>query len=136
MSQNISREEFKAGQFIFNEGDQDQFFYIVETGTVEIFAAAPGVHGKFIKISEVGPGESFGEFAMLDRAPRSASARALTAVSLVKVSEQGFEEMLSQIPGWASGMLRSFASRLKSMNERLKDTPQFLRSISAPTGKK
>jgi CRP-like cAMP-binding protein len=63
---------------------------------------------------------------MLDRSPRSASARAITEVSVVKVSEQGFEELLAQIPGWASSMLKSFATRLKSMNERLKSSPQFL----------
>jgi CRP/FNR family cyclic AMP-dependent transcriptional regulator len=123
MSQNVSRESFEAGQFIFLEGDRDLHFYIVEEGKVEIFSSAGGKH---LKISEVGPGESFGEFALLDRSPRSASARAVTHVELVKVSEHGFEELLSQLPGWASGMLKSFAARLKSMNERLKTSPQFL----------
>lgn len=133
MSQDVSRESFEAGQFIFLEGDRDLHFYIVEEGRVEIFSS-PG--GKHLKISELGPGESFGEFALLDRSPRSASARALTPVSLVKVSEQGFEELLAQIPGWASGMLKSFAARLKSMNERLKESPQFLKPSGPPTGKK
>jgi CRP-like cAMP-binding protein len=123
MSQDVSRESYQAGQFIFLEGDRDLHFYIVEEGKVEIFTS-PG--GKHLKIGEIGPGESFGEFALLDRAPRSASARALTPVELVKVSEQGFEELLSQLPGWASGMLKSFAHRLKSMNERLKESPQFI----------
>ena len=123
MSQDVSRESFKPGQFIFLEGDRDLHFYIVEEGTVEIFSSAGGKH---LKISEVSAGDSFGEFALLDRSPRSASARAVTAVDLVKVSEKGFEELLSQLPGWASGMLKSFASRLKSMNERLKESPQFL----------
>jgi len=133
MSQDVSRETYLAGQFIFLEGDQDLHFYIIEEGRVEIFTN-PG--GKHLKISEVGPGDSFGEFALLDRAPRSASARALTPVSLVKVSEKGFEELLAQIPGWASVMLKSFAVRLKNMNERLKQSPQFLPPVNSPTGKK
>ncbi len=117
MSNPIARESYQAGQFIFLEGDRDTHFYIVEEGRVEIFSS-PG--GKHLKLSEVGPGESFGELAFLDRAPRSASARAITPVELVKVSEKGFEELLATLPGWASGMLRSFAARLKSMNEKLK----------------
>lgn len=120
---NVQRETFEAGQFIFLEGSKDLHFYIIEDGRVEIFTNSAG---NFIKISEVGPGESFGEFALLDRAPRSASARALTNCSVVKVSEEGFEELLAQLPGWASSMLKSFAVRLKSMNERLKSSPQFL----------
>lgn len=123
MSQEVLRETFQAGQFIFLEGDKDLHFYIVEEGRVEIFTNA---NNKHIKILEVGPGESFGEFALLDRAPRSASARALTPVELVKVSETGYEELLAQIPGWASSMLKSFALRLKSMNEKLKQSPQFI----------
>ena len=120
---NVQRETFPAGKFIFLEGHKDFHFYIIEDGRVEIFT---NNGGNFIKIGEVGPGESFGEFAMLDRSPRSASARAITDVVVVKVSEEGFEELLAQIPGWASGMLRSFATRLKNMNERLKSSPQFL----------
>jgi CRP-like cAMP-binding protein len=120
---NVQRETFSTGQFIFLEGHKDFHFYIIEEGRVEIFT---NDGGNYIKISEIGPGESFGEFAMLDRSPRSASARAITEVCVVKVSEQGFEELLAQIPGWASSMLKSFAIRLKSMNERLKSSPQFL----------
>jgi CRP-like cAMP-binding protein len=67
---NVSRETYTPGQFIFLEGDNDLHFYIVEEGKVEIFTEASG---KYLKIAEVGPGESFGEFAMLIRAPRTAS---------------------------------------------------------------
>jgi CRP/FNR family transcriptional regulator, cyclic AMP receptor protein len=120
---NVSRETYTPGQFIFLEGDNDLHFYIVEEGKVEIFTEASG---KYLKIAEVGPGESFGEFAMLIRAPRTASARALTEAQVVKVTEQGFEELLGQIPDWASSMLRSFAQRLRDMNTRLKEIPQFV----------
>jgi CRP-like cAMP-binding protein len=120
---NVSRETVAAGQFIFLEGDQDYHFYIIEEGKVEIFSEASG---KYLKITEVGPGESFGEFAMLIRAPRTASARALTEVQMVKVTEEGFNELLGQLPDWAGSMLRSFAQRLKDMTVRLKEQPQFV----------
>lgn len=120
---NVSREVVAPGKFIFLEGDQDFHFYIVEEGKVEIFSEAGG---KYIKITEVGPGESFGEFAMLIRAPRTASARALTEVHMVKVTEEGFNELLGQLPDWAGSMLRSFAQRLKDMTVRLKEQPQFV----------
>ena len=71
-------------------------------------------------------GESFGEFALLDHASRSASAQAITECWLIKVSEKGYEELLAEIPGWASSMLRSFATRMKNMNTMLAKMPQFI----------
>ncbi len=119
----ISSERFPAGEFIFLEGDKDFHFYVIEEGRVEIFTNAVG---KYIRIAELGKGESFGEFALLLRAPRSASARAMTDVQLIKVSERGYEQMLNELPGWASCMLTSFVTRLKNMNDRLLEAPQFL----------
>ncbi|HMN70102.1 MAG TPA: cyclic nucleotide-binding domain-containing protein [Bdellovibrionales bacterium] len=121
---NVVRESYDAGDFIFREGDTDVHFYIIEEGQVEVFTGAD--KSEEISIAKMGPGESFGEFAMLVRAPRSASARAITTVSVVRVSEKGYEELLSQLPDWASCMLKSFADRLRGMNERLKAQPQFL----------
>lgn len=119
----IQPETFKAGQFIFLEGDKSAHFYIIQDGTVEIFTNS----GKeYFKIAVLGPGESFGEFALLNNAPRSASARAISDVQVVKVSERGYQQMLNELPGWASCMMASFVRRLKMMNERVLESPQFL----------
>ncbi len=119
----IQRQEIPKGSFVFIEGDKDYHFYIVEKGEVEIFTM---VDGKILPIAKVGPGESFGEFALLERAPRSASARATTEVHLVRVSEEGYQELLTQLPAWASSMLTSFAHRLRHMTDALKASPQFI----------
>jgi CRP-like cAMP-binding protein len=121
----ISREVFRAGEFIFKEGDLAFDFFIVEEGEVEIFTV--DLAGNRVPISSCKEGESFGEFALLDKTKRSASAIAKTAVIVNRVSEEGYNQLLSELPDWASSMLRSFASRLKSMNARLKDLPQFIK---------
>lgn len=123
MSSEVSKEQIKAGQTIFKEGDTDLHFYIVEDGKVGIFIQKDGLQ---VKLSECGPGESFGEFALLDKAPRSATAIALTDVEVFKVTEKGFEELMAQLPDWASCMLKNFVVRLKKMNTRLKELPQFI----------
>jgi len=123
MSAEISKEQIKAGETIFKEGDSDSHFYIIEEGRVGIFIQKDGLQ---VKLSEFGPGESFGEFALLDKAPRSATALALTDVEVFKVTEKGFEEMMAQLPDWASCMLKNFVVRLKKMNTRLKELPQFI----------
>lgn len=120
----IEKESYKAGEYIFFEGDLDQHFYIIESGSVQIFTKAQD--GTRINIVQIAEGESFGEFALLDRKPRSASAQAITDVELVKVSEAGYEQLLAELPVWASSMLRSFTSRLRNMNQLMKSQDQFL----------
>lgn len=120
----LTREIYKPGDYIFFEGDIDFHFYIVETGEVQIFTKSKD--GRRVDIAVISEGESFGEFALLDRAPRSASAQALTETTVIKVSDKGYEQLLSEIPTWAASMLHSFATRLKRNTEFLKTIPQFI----------
>lgn len=114
----IVRETYEPGEFIFFEGDIDFHFYIIESGEVQIFTKTP--EGSRLNIATIESGESFGEFALLDKAPRSASAQAITETVLVKISEKGFEQLISELPVWASCMLHNFAIRIKNMNSALK----------------
>ncbi|WP_413290625.1 Crp/Fnr family transcriptional regulator [Bdellovibrio sp. HCB337] len=120
----IVRETYAPNDFIFFEGDIETHFYIVEQGQVQIFTK--NKMGKRIDIIRVEAGESFGEFALLDNKPRSASAQALTEVSLIKVSADGYEQLLSELPVWCSCMMKSFVVRLKNMTDQLKAGDQFM----------
>lgn len=120
----VTKETFNMGEHIFMEGDQDLHFYIVESGQIKIYTNNES--GGQVPIITISEGESFGEFALLDKQPRSASAVALTDCVLIKVSQQGYEQLLSELPVWASSMLKSFAGRLKNMNVILKKMPQFI----------
>jgi CRP/FNR family transcriptional regulator, cyclic AMP receptor protein len=123
-SSEVVRETYQSGDYIFFEGDADFHFYIIESGYVNIFTRDKA--GQKITIASLGEGESFGEFALLEKQPRSASAQATSECVLIKVSEAGYEQLLNELPVWASSMLKSFAQRMKSMNEKLKDMPQFI----------
>ncbi len=123
-SRDVIREDYHMGDFIFFEGDEDYHFYVVETGRIQIFTKNSS--GQRIDIATVEPGESFGEFALLDNQPRSASAQALSHCTLVKVSQKGYEQLLAEIPVWASSMLKSFSRRMKATNQLLQNAPQFL----------
>lgn len=119
MSEAIHKETYAAGEYIFFQGDIERHFYIIESGTVQICTIDR--QGQRVDIAKIKDGESFGEFALLGSAPRSASALALTDVSLVRVSEEGFQELLEDLPVWATCMLKSFVERLKSATEQIKD---------------
>ena len=115
----ISKEVFKAGDFIFFEGDIESHFYILESGEVSIFTKDKS--GKKIELVRMKAGDTFGEFALIESGARTASATAVTDVKAMKFSAEGYELMLNDLPIWASSMLRSFASRIKRMNGQLKE---------------
>lgn len=125
MTENVDlvKEVYKPGDFIFFEGDLEAHFFIVESGVVQIFSKTAS--GQRVNIATIEAGESFGEFALLENQPRSASAQALSECTLVKVSEAGFQQLLSELPTWASCMLKSFADRIQHMNKVLVAAPQF-----------
>ena len=116
----ISKEAYKATEFIFFEGDIESHFYIIESGEVLIFTKDKT--GQKVEIARLNAGETFGEFALIDKGARSASAQAITDCRMMKISSEGYEMMLNDLPTWASSMLTSFSSRLKQMNQALKES--------------
>lgn len=115
----ITKESFKAGDFIFFEGDIEAHFYIIESGIVKIFSKNKA--GQKVELAKLNPGETFGEFALINKGARTASAQADTDCKLMKISEEGYNIMLNDLPLWASSMLESFSTRLKTMNAQLKN---------------
>lgn len=77
--------------------------------------------GQKIEVARLKDGETFGEFALIDKGARTASAQAVTEVKAMKISSEGYDMMLNELPLWASSMLRSFSTRLKHMNANLKE---------------
>jgi CRP/FNR family transcriptional regulator, cyclic AMP receptor protein len=100
---------FKAGETIFAEGDPAQEFYVVQRGRVEIRQS-----GRVL--DTVAEKSIFGEMALIDHAPRAASAVAATDVDLVPVGERQFLFLVSQTPHFALNVMRVLARRLRAMN--------------------
>ncbi len=97
---------FKAGEDIFKEGDPGDVMYVVVEGEVEIL-----LHGAVI--DEWGPGSLFGEMALLEATPRSATARARTNVRVVPINEKRFLFLVQQTPFFALQVMRIMSERLR-----------------------
>ena len=110
----LEKEEFAPGDVLFNEGEQSFHFFILEEGSVEILKNAED--GSQITLAVVSEG-SIGEFAMIDRQPRSATARAVSHVKAVRVSEAAYEQLLAELPEWAVAVMKSLVERLRHTNE-------------------
>jgi CRP-like cAMP-binding protein len=103
---------FAPGETIFVEGDQGGLMYVVIEGSVRL-----SVTGRTLE--RVGKGSVFGEMALIDASPRSATATALTACTLAPVTAQRFKGLVRESPEFALEIMRVMAARLRSMDRRL-----------------
>jgi len=103
---------FRAGEIIFREREAGAEFFVVKSGSVAIR------HGnKTLQV--LGEGEIFGEMALIDSEPRSATVTAETDVVIVPVSEKQFLFMTSEAPYFALNVMRVLAKRLRASNNAL-----------------
>lgn len=104
--------EFKAGEVIFEKGDAAQDLYIIKSGKVEIRL------GNRL-IETLADNNIFGEMALIDPAPRSATAVAASDVKLVPVGEKQFLFLIGHTPHFALNVMRVMARRLRAANSTL-----------------
>jgi CRP/FNR family cyclic AMP-dependent transcriptional regulator len=108
--------EFPAGAILFEEGQPGDDMYIVVSGEVEIRRQA----GESERVLAVLPaGEFFGEMAILNGRPRSATAVVRTAARLLVIDGTTFEAMLRARPEIALRMIKALATRLDSANHHV-----------------
>ncbi|MGZ5428615.1 MAG: cyclic nucleotide-binding domain-containing protein [Thermoanaerobaculia bacterium] len=106
---------YKAGASVIKEGESGHEMFVVESGSVEVFR---GRGPKERRLSLLEAGDFFGEMALLDDQPRSASARAATDCRLLVIDATTLDEMLRHHPEVAVRMLRNLASRLRAESAR------------------
>lgn len=106
---------FKKGDYLFIEGDDTKFFYLLRSGNVEIFITDK-TEAK-IPLAIISEGQAIGEFAMICNQPRSATAQAITDVEAMKVSEEGYRRMFNELPDWATAVVESLVIRLSEAND-------------------
>jgi CRP-like cAMP-binding protein len=106
VAQISSEEAREPGDEIFSEGESGDALYLVIDGRVR-------VHKAERLIAELGERECFGEMALLDAAPRSASVTAISQATLLKIAREDFQEIMSEKPEIAQGVIKVLTRRLR-----------------------
>ena len=106
----IATRAEKEGTLIFQEGDKADGLFIIKSGQV-------GIRLGNRSLAELNANSIFGEMALIDDAPRSATAVAVTDVELVAVSEKQFLFLVSQTPFFALKVMRVLARRLRATSK-------------------
>ena len=136
-SASVEERSFSAGDRIFQEGEQGDGLYIVREGLVEISGVLN--HANHRVFSLAAAGDMFGEMAVLEDKPRSASATASGPVSTFFIRREEMQKLIQRFPALAVAILKEVSNRLREFNrqyleetlqsERLSVIGRFSRSI-------
>ena len=91
MLNSLNRKIYNAGEVIFREGDEGDCAYLIEDGLVEISVM---VNGQEVQVNKIGKDELFGEVALIDHQPRTATAKALEKTVLINIQRSLVDELL------------------------------------------
>lgn len=107
MLKNLHREIYPAGEIIFREGDSGDSAYLIEEGSVEVSVSST-------QQSCIGRGELFGEIALIDQQPRTATVRALESTVLIPIPRQLVKELLEKTDPVVRHLLLTILERYRS----------------------
>ncbi|MDB6121721.1 MAG: Cyclic nucleotide-binding protein [Pedosphaera sp.] len=137
LQQAVQVRTFPPNKEIFTEGDTGDGVYVVQNGLVQISVLVP--QGARHTFSKVGPGEIFGEMAVLENKPRSASATAAQETTAYFIPREVMLKLVESSPQLSMALLREISNRLREFNrqyisevlqrERLALVGRFARSI-------
>ncbi len=121
---------FKKGSFLFRENDLSKELYIIQAGLVRVYRKDGA---KEIELCNLGKGAVFGEMALIDGRPRSASVVALEDTKVSIVGPDDFSRKTQDVPGWFYSIVKVIIQRLRDADKRLHATVNhnYLGNIAA-----
>ncbi|MGH9872110.1 MAG: DUF1003 domain-containing protein [Pyrinomonadaceae bacterium] len=114
LAQEVDQVKFDPDEIVFNEQDKGDALYVVEAGSVRIWVLDEDVEP--VTLKELGPGEFFGELAVLDRGPRSTNATAIEETTLHRLSSDDFQAFLMKHPDVAIDVICEIGARMRQTN--------------------
>jgi len=116
LKRTAQKRSFCAGRVIFRQGDVGDGVYVVEEGSVEISAVVDGAENRVL--SRLGPNTFFGEMAVLDGLPRSATATAQVDTTVFFIPGEEMLRALAQSPELLTLLVREFSLRMRHFDRR------------------
>lgn len=114
------RRAYEEGAVIFMRGDAGDSLCGVVSGRVRISASRPG--GKEVFLNIIGPGDSFGEIALLDGMPRTATATAMMRTELSIIQREQFVSLLASEPKLAGHLIKLLCTRVRWTAQLMEDS--------------
>lgn len=122
LCQIVQEYHLPSGQVLFEEGSSGDMAYIIRAGEVEIVKSS---QKREILLATRGPGEVFGEIALIIDSPRTATVRARTDTDLVGIGREDLRKLLQISPSAAASLFDIILSRLQNTQNLLKQSEKM-----------
>ena len=126
IAEQMTEQSYADGDVVVREGDPGDRMYLLVTGTMHVYVERDS---KIITYSRLQAGECFGEMALIDGAPRSATVQAETPSFCLTLSKEAFLDLLQQHPQVALRIMKDMILRLRGTNVQLQDYASRLANI-------
>jgi len=113
------QHKYSKNSIIVTEGDTHSNFYIVVSGTLKVFVH--GDDGRQVTLNQLGPGDYFGELALIDGEARSASVMTQSATVLEVISQQDFHQFLETDQAASLVMMKALVRRIRVLTNSVRD---------------
>ena len=120
----VQQVHVEQGELVFAEGEPGDHLYVIVEGEVDVLNG--GERRASLRVKEC-----FGEMALLDASPRSASCRAHTNLELLAIARDDFQDLLDLHPALARGVIRVLTQRLRAANEHAAEAKPALQGKTA-----
>lgn len=107
----------RQGDYLIREGEKSSEMYFLQTGSMMVIKRKGN---KEQQIGTIYSGELVGEMSFLDKAPRSASVKAITDCELIEIKSDKFEKSMEELPKWHQALLHTLLDRLRKANARIR----------------
>jgi CRP/FNR family transcriptional regulator, cyclic AMP receptor protein len=118
-----SRRKVPKKNVVFQEGEAGEILLIILSGKVKVLLS--GNDGQEFILAMLGPGNFFGEMAILESAPRSASVMTVEPCEFLLLSQKDLTALLTKYPGIALKILKNLSQRLRRTNEQIRSLVMF-----------
>jgi uncharacterized membrane protein len=119
LAERLAERTFRAGDVVFSQGDAGSSMYVVRSGAVQVYLPPPDKDAPPVLLKDLRTGEYFGELALFDSKPRSASVRALVDTVLLELTREELGLHLARSTRAAMAILSEMAERLRETNALL-----------------
>ena len=118
IAQQMTDEFYTDGDVVVREGDPGDRMFLLLTGTMHVYVERDD---KVITYARLRAGQCFGEMALIESAPRSATVQAEASSHCLTLSRQGFLDLLNDHPNISPGIMKDLSGRLRGMNVQVQD---------------
>jgi CRP/FNR family transcriptional regulator, cyclic AMP receptor protein len=118
MDEGVLGKEYVNGEAICVQGEMGDRMFVIQAGRAAVLRE---VNGAEIAVGELGPGDIFGEMAIFDRQPRSATVRAKGNVRVLTLDKRAFLRQVHEDPSLAYRILATMSQRIRKLDTELSE---------------